>query len=225
MAAPRKIDYARIEPDWRAGVKSPPQLAAEYTEATGVSVSHAAIIKHFKKLGVPRDLSAKVQAKADAMVMEAMVTPKVTEETLKPATTPTEAAIVAKAASEVAAVRMTHRVDIRTGRELVMKLMGELGVLSEQPDLGQAIGAALAESSLEAGEDPAARHGKLMDAIDRVLALPARVASVRGLSEALKNLIGMEREAWGMATGAKPGSEPDKPMVIVKDFTGRRPQA
>lgn len=55
MPARKKVDYERIEPGWRAGVLSPAQLAAEYTEATGVSVSHAAIIKHFKKLGVPRD--------------------------------------------------------------------------------------------------------------------------------------------------------------------------
>ena len=50
---------------------------------TGVSVSHAAIITHFKKLGVPRSLVAKVRAKSDAMVMESMVTGKVSSVTIK----------------------------------------------------------------------------------------------------------------------------------------------
>ena len=64
MAAPKKVDYERIEPGWRAGIKSPAQLASEYTEATGISVSRSAIIKHFTELGVPRDLKAKVRAAA-----------------------------------------------------------------------------------------------------------------------------------------------------------------
>ena len=54
MAAPKKIDYDRIEPGWRAGLLSPHQLAAAYTEETGQKVSHAAIIKHFKKAGIAR---------------------------------------------------------------------------------------------------------------------------------------------------------------------------
>ena len=57
MAAPKKIDYDRIEPGWRAGLLSPHQLAALYTEETGQKVSHAAIIKHFKKSCIARDLS------------------------------------------------------------------------------------------------------------------------------------------------------------------------
>lgn len=60
MAAPVRIDYDRIEPDWRAGIKSAQQMADEYTLATGQKVSHAGISKHFKKLGIPRDLIAKI---------------------------------------------------------------------------------------------------------------------------------------------------------------------
>ena len=58
MAAPKKIDYDRIAPGWRAGLLRPHQLAALYTEETGQKVSHAAIIKHFKKSGIARDLSS-----------------------------------------------------------------------------------------------------------------------------------------------------------------------
>ena len=62
----------------RAGILSPRQLAAQYTEETGDPVSHAAIVNHFKKAGIDRDLAAKIRAKADAMVTQAMVTGKVT---------------------------------------------------------------------------------------------------------------------------------------------------
>jgi hypothetical protein len=118
MAAPKKIDYERIEPDWRAGVKSPSQLAAEYTADTGVSVSHPAIIKHFTKLGVPRDLTAKVAAKAESMVLESMVTGKVSSVTNK-----TNADIVNGAAEEVATVILFERGDVKRGRMLLNRMM------------------------------------------------------------------------------------------------------
>ena len=69
MAAPGTVDYGRIEPGWREGLKSVPQLAAEYTAATGQPITQAAIRKHFVKIGVPRDLSAKIKAKADKPVV------------------------------------------------------------------------------------------------------------------------------------------------------------
>ena len=121
MPAPKKIDYARLEPGWRAGILSPHQLAAEYTEATGVAVSHTAIIKHFKKLGVTRDLTAKVKAKADSMVLESMVTGKVSVET-----TTADAEIINDGAAQIAYVRLSHRKDIGRARTLAMKLLGEL---------------------------------------------------------------------------------------------------
>lgn len=55
MAAKAKIDWSLIEPDWRAGTKSGQQLAEEYSLATGVSVTRAAISKHFKARGIERD--------------------------------------------------------------------------------------------------------------------------------------------------------------------------
>ncbi len=81
MAAHRRIDWERIEPGWRAGVKSVLQIAADYTKSTGDKVSHTAINKHFRDLGVPRDLSAKIKAKADAIVSASIVSGNVSTET------------------------------------------------------------------------------------------------------------------------------------------------
>lgn len=111
MAAPRIIDYGRIEPGWRAGKLSVQQLADEYQDDTGQSVTVQAINKHFKNLGIPRDLSAKIEAKAAAMVQTAMVQGKVQIDGTE--TLPAEASIIASAATTSANVQLSHRADIR----------------------------------------------------------------------------------------------------------------
>lgn len=87
---------------------SVPQLAEEYEAATGVSVSKAAIQKHFKSLGVPRDLNAKVQAKAAAMVAATLVADKVAAAS--------ETETINSAAATVAAVLIRERKDIQALR-------------------------------------------------------------------------------------------------------------
>ncbi len=121
MAAPKKIDYDRIEEGWRAGVLSPHQLADAYTEQTGTPVSHAAIIKHFRKLGIPRDLSQKIKAKAESMVTQSMVTGKVTN----------EREIIDANAAVVAHVDRAHRGMAKRMRETVDKLNAELDTCGE----------------------------------------------------------------------------------------------
>lgn len=124
MAAPRIIDYGRIEPGWRAGILSVPQLCEEYERETGQTVSKAAVNKHFKGLGIPRDLSARIAAKAAAMVSAAMVSGTVSvtgEETL-----PADAAIIKSAATSVANVQLSHRADIRKLRDRVIEYEEEL---------------------------------------------------------------------------------------------------
>ena len=77
-AAPGKqrsnCDWDAMEPEWRAGIKTVLQLSQEY------GVSRAAILKHWKTRGVDRDLTAKIHAKAEALVTQSMVTPEVTRE-------------------------------------------------------------------------------------------------------------------------------------------------
>ncbi|MBK8113564.1 MAG: hypothetical protein IPK44_02980 [Candidatus Accumulibacter sp.] len=124
MAAPRIIDYGRIEPGWRAGLLSVQQLADEYQEATGQAVTLTAINKHFKKLGIPRDLSAKIEAKAAAMVSAAMVSGKVSIDGTE--TLPAEAAIINSAATTSANVQLSHRADIKLLRMRTQQYQQEL---------------------------------------------------------------------------------------------------
>ena len=186
MAAPRKVDYEAIEAGWRAGLKSPQQLAFEYTEATGIKVSRSAIIKHFEKLGVPRDLRAKVQAKAEAMVAEAMVTGKVSS-----VTTITSSAIIAAAAEDVARVRIAHRSDITRMRALVLRLLAECEAESADPALFAEIGELL-RSPDEKGAD------RLNEAYQKAISLPTRIKGVKDLADTLRVLVALEREAYGI---------------------------
>lgn len=130
VAAPRIIDYGRIEPGWREGIKSVQQLCDEYQAATGQSVTPAAARKHFRKLGVPRDLSAKISAKAEAMVSAAMVSNKVSvtcDETL-----PAESEIISSAATTVANVQLSHRADIRKLRDRARAYEEELDKCADE---------------------------------------------------------------------------------------------
>jgi len=124
MAAPGTVDYGRIEPGWREGLKSVPQLAAEYTAATGQPITQAAIRKHFVKIGVPRDLSAKIKAKADALVSAATVSGSVSISGNE--TTPAESAVITSAATQSANIQLAHRRTFEKLRERADKYEMEL---------------------------------------------------------------------------------------------------
>lgn len=197
MAAKKTIDYERIEPDWRAGLKSPAQLAAEYTEATGTPVSRVAIIKHFEKLGVPRDLAAKIRAKAESLVAAAAVTGLVSPETKQ-----RDSAIVEAGAVAAATVVLTQRADIRRARSLTMSLLAELEAQTGNlPGLVE-LGVVLRNPS-ESGAD------RLNDIYRAVIALPERTKTMKALAESLRGLVGLEREAFGLDEKKPPAADGD----------------
>ena len=220
MAAKRKIDWESIEPDWRAGIKSVLQIAADYEERTLVSVSHTAINRHFKELGVPRDLSAKVKAKADAIVSASMVSANVSTETM-----PSDTAIINASAEAVAAIRITHRKDIQRYRTLCQALLAQLEAETGEPDLFDQIGELLAAPD-DKGQD------KLNEAYRKAISLPSRIDGAKKLAETLKTLIGLERQAFGLSDspdGGKPPATPEEvaDAVISKtlDFDAIRARA
>lgn len=186
MAAPKKVDYERLEPAWRAGLQSPAQMAAAYEKDTGVSVSGHAIAKHFKKQGIARDLGAKIRQKADSMVLDAMVAGKVTATTKN-----RDKEIIDEGASQVAVVLLNQRTDIQRSRSLVMSLLGELEFATGNRELMDQLGELL-RSEDDKGQD------KRNDLYQKVISLSGRVSNVKQLSDSLKTLVGLEREAFGI---------------------------
>ncbi|MCU4488976.1 MULTISPECIES: hypothetical protein [Acinetobacter] len=184
----QKIDYDRIERGWRAGILSPRQLAAAYEEETGQKVSHAAIIKHFTKLGIPRNLAEKIKAKSDAMVTQAMVTEQVTPVTIK-----RDQEIIEDAATQLTYVRLNQRKDIQRSRKIAMSLFDELEMMvgQENVKLLEMLGE-LMWSPDDKGND------KVNDLYMKIISMPGRVKSMKDLSDTLKTLIALERQAFGL---------------------------
>jgi transposase len=178
---PEDVDLTALEAQYRANVLPLRALAKQY----GVGAS--TIVKWAERFDWERDLGAKIRAKADAAVNKAVVNKSVNTESRV-----SERETVEANALAVADIRLSHRSDIRRGRDLVAKLVAEVGVLTDRPALVQEMTSALAD--LEGADSVKG----LRDAIDRVMSLPGRVTSAKGLAEALKNLVALERQAWNM---------------------------
>lgn len=176
-------DWERIEVDYRAGLLSVREIAS----AQGVS--HVAIGKRAKRDGWERDLKAKIKAKADALVTKAAVTNEVTNEQAV-----TERRIVEANAQVIAEIRTAHRRDIARARSLAMKLLDELEIQTDNIGLLEQL-----ETALSGDDGP----DGLTRVFQRVTSTAGRIDSAKKLAEAMKVLVGMEREAYGIVEAAK----------------------
>jgi len=192
MAAEGK-NYALLEADWKAGLKSVPQMAEDYELLTGDSITHAAINKHFKKVGMPRDKAARIRAKIEEMVSVAAVS-----EVVSARNEIADEAIVEAAARKGTEIILSHQKEITRYRTLAQKLLAEIETTSDNLEAFTALGECL-RSENDRGVD------KLNDAYKKVIDLPGRVDSFKKLAEVLKVLIGLERQAFGMADNSEGG--------------------
>lgn len=182
-------DWERIEADYRAGLLSVREIAA----AQGIS--HVAIAKRAKRDGWTRDLSKRIQDKAEQLVTTRTVTTSVTTEQAV-----TDRAIVEANAEVIAGIRLAHRKDISRSRTLAMALLGELEQQTGNLELFEQLGEML-RSPDDKGID------RLNDLYQKVISTPGRIDGMKKLAETLKNLIGLEREAYGLKIGEDGGGE------------------
>ena len=175
-------DWDQIELDYRAGVKSLRQIASEQ------NVSEGAIRKRSKRDDWSRDLSKKIQDKADDLVRKETVRSEV-----RTKLTISEKDTIDANANVVASIRITHRKDISRARSISMKLFDELEEMvgSENVDLLQQLGELL-YSPDDKGMD------KLNDLYMKVINLPNRVKAIKELSDTMKTLVALERQAYGL---------------------------
>lgn len=177
MATP---DWEAIESAYRAGVLSLREIASQH------GISDTAIRKRAKKEGWTRDLAAKVKAKADDLVRKREVRAKVRSENQI-----SERELVEATAEAIANVRMEHRGDIKRARELANLLFSELSAECTDVEALHKLGE-LMLSPDEKGQD------KLNDLYHKIISMPQRVKSMKDLSDTLKTLIGLEREAYSI---------------------------
>jgi hypothetical protein len=142
--------------------------------------------KRFAKLGITRDLGAKVRAKADALVAQAAVTQAVTPETAV-----TEREIIETNAVLQSQIVLAHRRDIQRARRVTMSLLDELEHQTDHQDLYHQLAELLAQPD-EKGQD------KRLDLFMKAMSLPSRSTTMKTLSDSIKNLIALERQAFGI---------------------------
>jgi len=172
----RSVDWDAIEPQWRAGIKTKLQMSEEF------GVSRAAMDKHFAKLGIDRDLTEKIRAKAEALVTQAQVTREVTAESVA-----TERDIVDANATMQADAVLGQRKDISRSRGVVKKLFAELETQLDCAEDFAKLGDLMASPD-DNGTD------KLNEMYRKVMSLPSRVDSAKKLADALRVLIELERK-------------------------------
>lgn len=176
----KRPDWEAIESAYRAGVMSIREIASQY------EITHQAISKRAKKEGWERDLKAKVKARAENLVAKREVASLVaTEKAIS------ERQLIEANAEVIANVRMEHRGDIRRARELTNNLFDELSAECADVPALRKLGE-LMFSPDDNGRD------KLNEIYHSIISLPERVKSAKALSETLKNLIGLERQAYGL---------------------------
>lgn len=176
----KRPDWEAIESAYRAGVMSLREIASQH------DITHGAINKRAKKEWWERDLREKIKLKADALVSKREVSTKVSTEKAV-----SERILIEANAEVIATVRMEHRGDIRRARELANALFDELSVeCADVPALKK-----LGELMIEPDDNG---RDKLNELYHAIISLPERVKSAKALSETLKNLIGLERQAYGL---------------------------
>ena len=205
------IPWAKIEPHYRAGLRSKNAIAKEF------GVSRTMIDKHAAKHGWVRNLAPSIHEKAErlaqvATLAQGQVAGQVATATAeRPKPLFSDQQIVDAGAEQLALVKLEHRGDIAALRKIIAGLMRELGAVMDYPEQF-----AQAYDVLANLEEPAL--ATLADMAQVVASLPARTKVAKDLADALHRCIGMEREAFGLNTA---GGTDGLPMVLIKDYTGK----
>lgn len=175
-------DWDKIELDYRAGIKSLRQIGAEH------GISEGAIRKRAKRDEWTRDLSERIQDKAEQLVRKEAVRKEVRAERAA-----SEREVVDANAQAVADIRLAHRRDISRARRVTNALLDELEQQAdpETVQLLETLGELLYAPD-DKGRD------KLNELYQAVISLPERSKTMKVLAESLAKLVDLERTAFGM---------------------------
>jgi len=196
------IDWIAIEREYRVGIKSLRTLASEF------GVTEGAIRKRAKKDDWQRDLAPKIRAKADDLVRTATVRSVVR----------TENAISERVLVEVNAqvqtnIILSHRTDIQRARKVTMSLLSELEMQTDNLELYEQ----LAELLLSPDDKGVDKRNELFN---KVISLSGRSSTMKTISDSLKSLIALEREAFGVDqkdNGSENGIEAVLKRIAIAD--------
>ena len=194
----RQIPWPKIKNDFRTGMTNP-AIAYKY----GGCVTHQGISKRAIKEGWTKDLITEVAERTAIKLLVDAVDREVDD--------PNADAEVAidQAAEQNVAVIVSHRKDIRAGRQLANLLFSQLQMaVQASEELSETI-------EIETSNDI---NTKRRDAMRRAISLPQHAATLRDLTMAMKNLIGLEREAHNLDSAITGETIEDRLKSIERGF-------
>jgi hypothetical protein len=185
MTERKNVDWEAIEREYRAGQLTVVEIGRQH------GLSHTAINKRAKRDGWTRNLADKVREEVSARLVSE--------------STETERTAIEPAVARGVQVVREHRASIGRGQRLVSALFGELEKASESRD---EIEAAIEEET--ENEDNGKRRAMML----RAVALPSRAGVIVNLSNALRTLVALERQAFNLGDGlAGNDRAPDVPVT------------
>jgi hypothetical protein len=168
-------DWEAVEREYRAGQLSTREIGRIH------GVSHTAVSKRAKKEGWTQNLAARVREEvATRLVSNEVATANARQ-------------VVEEAATRVIALVREHRRDIGSARQLVATLVTELQEASEN------VGEIEAGINDETANDQGSNRRKMML---KAVSLSTRSSAIANLSVAMRNLVGLERQAFSLDNGA-----------------------
>lgn len=169
-----RIDWDYLEREWRANLKSPGQIAAEYTLTHERGITVPGLYRHFKAKGIGRNLDGRIQERAAQLMQEQLGLLK------------TESEVIENNAEILASIVFKQRQRIADHTALQEIMLADLIAVSNE---GEALN--LLAEMIAHGD-----QGYLEKAIRRVASLPSRIDQSEKLIRNLKTLIDLESAAY-----------------------------
>lgn len=176
--ARKQIDWEGVEREYRAGIRSLRDIGSEF------GVSEGAIRKRVKAEGWERDLSARIEARAESLVRKSEVRAEVRKE----ANLANEREIIEANAQVIADAVLNQRKDVQRARSTVQKLFAEMDASIDGIEDLERLGELMDRSDEDGNLD------KLNAVYRKIIALPSRVDSTKKLAESLRILVELERK-------------------------------
>jgi len=176
--------WAAIEADYRAGILSNRQIGKKH------GCSDKAVGKRAEQFGWKKDLANAIRARAQELVRTQEVRNEVRASI-------TDEEIIEDNANLQAEVIREHRTDIQKHRGLASKLLCELEFVTDNQELFEQLGELLIDPYDSDGKINQAEM-KRLQALNRAIDMTGRVDSLKKLSDTLKTIIALEREAFAI---------------------------
>lgn len=186
MAERKQVDWESVERDYSAGLLSLREIGDKH------NVAHQVIARKAKKEEWSRDLREKIAKAVDKKIGDKQV-----GDSLGDSKKASEKEIIEVNAQAIVNIKLAHRGDIRKSKNIVNALFDELELTTDNRELFEQLGELLRQES-ESGQD------KLNDIYKKCISMPQRIDGVKKLTDALKTMIGLEREAYDIQSTTTP---------------------